>query len=309
MDTTLEKNRRRMKELLARLTTGEGMRASLLDGVRLARADRNYPRTPVMYDPSVFIVANGRKKGYLGDRRFIYDANNYLVLSVPLPFECETETGHGEPMLGLSVRMDLAVLSELAIKMDVRRQGPSDDQRSMCATPLDAPLSEAAVRLLECLRSPVEALVLGPGIVREITYRVLCGPRGDALLAMLGRNGQVAQIHAVLQRIHCKYAEPLDVARMAEEIGVSVSAFHHNFKTVTETSPLQYLKAVRLHKARMFMAHDGLGAAAAADRVGYESPSQFSREFKRYFGQTPREEVTRVRQMLGLDASEQAAVA
>jgi AraC-like DNA-binding protein len=148
---------------------------------------------------------------------------------------------------------------------------------------------------LECLRSPAEAAILGPARVREIIYRVLCGPRAEVLLAMLGRNGQLASIHAALHRIHTRYFEPIDVKTLAQEIGMSVSAFHQHFKQVTETSPLQYVKAVRLHKARTLIIRDGLGAAEAALHVGYESSSQFHREFKRFFGHTPKRQDARVR--------------
>jgi AraC-like DNA-binding protein len=300
---TIEAQQRRMVALLSELTTGEGMRPSILEGVKLTRADRCYPRTPVLYDPSIVIVASGRKKGFVGDKCVIYDANNYLVLTVPLPFECETETVNDEPLLGVSIRIDMSTLSELALKIDVRkRQSSPDALSSICATPLDPEMMESTIRLLKCMQSPVDAKVLGPSIIREITYRVLLGARGDALLALLARSSQMAQIFATLQQIHMKYAEPLEVTRMAEESGMSVSAFHHTFKAVTATSPLQYLKSIRLHKARMMMVHDGLGAAIAADRVGYESASQFSREFKRYFGNAPTEEVWHVRKMLGLEA-------
>jgi AraC-like DNA-binding protein len=304
----MEVERRRMVELLLALTTGEGMRQSLLEGVKLIRADRCYERTPVLYDPSIVIVASGRKKGFVGEKCIIYDPNNYLVLTVPLPFECETEAVGDDPMLGISIRIDMGTLSELALKIDVRRrQSSADDLRSICATPLDYEMMEAAIRLLRCLRSPADAKVLGPSIVREITYRVLCGARGDALLALLTRSSQMAQIFSTLQQIHVKYAEPLEVGRMAEDSGMSISAFHHTFKAVTATSPLQYLKSIRLHKARMLMVHDGLGAAIAADRVGYESASQFSREFKRYFGHAPSEEASRLRTMFGISAAAQGA--
>jgi AraC-like DNA-binding protein len=168
-------------------------------------------------------------------------------------------------------------------------------------------MSDAIVRLLVCLHAPVDAAVLGRGIVREIAYYALCGPEGGALLTMLTRWGPLAQIHAVLHRMHSRYTEPLNVARMAEETGMSISAFHHNFKAVTGSSPLQYLKSVRLHKARMLILHDGLGAALAADRVGYESASQFSREFKRFFGNRPTEESKRIRASFGEPAAEAAS--
>jgi AraC-like DNA-binding protein len=305
VDPIVEKNRRRMVALVAELATGDGLHPTILDGVKVGRSDRSVARTPVMYEPSIYIVASGRKKGYVGDRCIVYDANNYLVLSVPLPFECEIETGHGEPLLGLSVRMEAGVISELAASMHARPTHQSADALACVhATPLDAPLGDAAVRLLECLRSPVDAAVLGPAIKREITYRVLCGPRGETLFAMLGRNGHAAQIHAVLRQMHASYAEPLNVARVAQDVGMSVSALHHHFKAVTSASPVQYLKAVRLHKARTLILDDGVGAAVAADRVGYESASQFSREFKRFFGSSPIEESKRVRAMSGLSPAE-----
>jgi AraC-like DNA-binding protein len=309
MEIAIEERRLRMVELLLRLTTGEGMRPSILEGVKLCRADRNRQRAPVLYDPCIVIVANGRKKGYVGDQCIVYDANNYLVLAVPLPFECESEVTSDGPMLGISIRVDMSTLSELAMKIDVRgKPNNGDECRSICATPLGIEMMDATIRLLEYLQSPMDAAVLGPGAVREIVYRVLCGKRGAALLELLARNSQLAQIRIAQQKILSHYAEPIEVARMAEDVGMSVSAFHHNFKAVTSTSPLQYLKSIRLHKARMLMVHDGLGAAMAADRVGYESASQFSREFKRFFGQAPTEEAVKVRKMLGVDAPEEALV-
>ena len=115
-------------------------------------------------------------------------------------------------------------------------------------------------------------------------------------------HGRLGQIHRALQRLHTRYAEPVDVAMLAKDVAMSPSAFHHHFKSVTATSPLQYLKTIRLHKARMFMAHDGMGASEAAGRVGYESASQFSREFKRFFGASPLAEADRVRKLLGPEA-------
>jgi AraC-like DNA-binding protein len=299
----LQVSNRRMTECLVALTPGEGVRPAILDGVKLMRASHSVPRTPVLYEPSIVIVGQGRKRGHLGGRVYTYDAHNYLVLSVPMPFECETEVGPDGPMLAVSIRVDLAVLSELLMKMDRRSvSSDGDDTHAMYSTPLDLPLSEATVRLLECLSCPVEARILGPQILREITYRVLCGSRGGALRALIAVNGRLSQVQRALEHMHANYAQVIDVASLAEDTGMSVSAFHHNFKAVTATSPLQYLKTIRLHKARMLMAVEGLSAGGAADRTGYQSASQFSREFKRFFGATPQEEATFVRKMLGLDA-------
>ena len=295
----LEKNRKRMVELLGELATQEGSRDSLMEGVTLLRVSCSMTRIPVMYEPCIVIVAQGRKRGYLGDLRFVYDARHYLTLTVPLPFECETQTAEDGPFLGMAIRIDLAVLGELMMKMN-RAERPAAAESSVTATPMDVALSDAAVRMLEAMRSPMDAAVLGPQVVREIIYRVLCGQRGGALQSLLETDGTRMQMHRILHRMHSEYARRLEVARLAQQAGMSVSALHHHFKALTATSPLQYLKTVRLHKARMLMAQELVGASVAAARVGYESASQFSREFKRMFGFSPVDETQRLRAVFGI---------
>ncbi len=265
------------------------------------RSTQSRPRSPVLYDPSIVIVGQGRKRGYLGGQVYQYDPHNYLVLTVPMPFECETEAAPDGPMLAFSVRIDIGVLNELVMKLDTRMlQKQSDATRGIYATPMDETLTSAAVRLLECMTSPADAKVLGPQIMREITYRVLCGENGGALRELLAINGRVGQIQRAIERIHSEYASPLDIQTLADDVGISASAFHHNFKALTETSPLQYLKTIRLHKARMLMVYEGVTAGAAAEKVGYESASQFSREFKRLFGNAPHQEVEKTRSILAV---------
>jgi AraC-like DNA-binding protein len=299
----LAASNRKMTALLNELATREGIHPTVIEGVKLMRAGRPLPRSAVLYEPGIVIVGQGRKRGYLGDQVYTYDAHNYLVLSVPLPFECETEASPECPMLAASIRVDLAMLTELLMKMEGAHHAPPPSMpEGMYSTKLDARLSEAAVRLLECLRDPAEARILGPQVVREITYRVLCGRHGGALRAAAALHSRFGQVNRALQRIHAEYALNLSVEDLAETAGMSASAFHQNFKAVTTTSPLQYLKTIRLHKARMLMAHEGLRAGVAAERVGYESASQFSREFKRLFGLSPVEDSERVRQIYGAPA-------
>jgi AraC-like DNA-binding protein len=293
----LETNRRRMVELLRELATLDGTRESVLENVKLLRSGCALGRMPVMYEPCIVIVAQGRKRGYLGDQRFVYDARHYLTLTVPLPFECETEVAEDGPFLAIAIRIDLAVLSELMMKMDSQSRPVRNSavESSVTATEMNAALSDAAVRLLECMRSPIDAAVLGRQIVREIVYRVLRGRRGGALQSLLEMDGTRMQMHRILHRMHSEYAK-----RLAMEAGMSVSGLHHHFKALTATSPLQYLKTIRLHKARMLMVQESLGASVAADRVGYESASQFSREFKRLFGFSPVDETQRLRIAFGV---------
>ncbi|WDD95692.1 AraC family transcriptional regulator [Burkholderia sp. FERM BP-3421] len=282
---------RRMIELLTRLAPREGFTQASLEGVYFIRADRPMPRRPVLYEPSIIVVCQGRKHGYLGEQTFVYDPRQYLVLSVPLPFECETQATPDEPFLAISIRVDLSVIAELAILLDETHGAIAAEPRGVYSTPLDTPLADAVLRLLEALASPADTRVLGPSIMREIGYRVLTGEQGDAIRAALAQQHHFGRIAKTLRRIHANLEQDLDVETLAREAGMSLAAFHAQFKSVTATSPMQYVKAARLHQARLMMVQDGVSAGAAAARVGYASASQFSREFKRLFGRNPSEEL------------------
>ncbi|MET0252575.1 MAG: AraC family transcriptional regulator [Terrimicrobiaceae bacterium] len=285
--------------LLSELATVEGFGPTCLPDVRLMRSSETHPSSPVSYDPSIVIIAQGRKRGRLGARAFTCDARNYLVLAVPLPFECETIGTPEEPMLGMAVRVNPATVAELLLEQDAAPQPAAGSPHAIAATPLTPELSDAAVRLAKCLRSPVEARILGPPIIREMTYRALCGRQGHALRALATPQSGFGQIARALRRIHLDYAKTLEVTALAREAGMSVSTFHANFKAVTSKPPLRYLQTIRLHKAQALMVA-GTPVAEAAHRVGYESPSQFSREFKRLFGGTPKEVTSRSRVALSM---------
>jgi len=284
--------------LLGELARKEGFHPSRLPGVRFMRSARHVPRTPITYEPSIVIIAQGRKTGYLGGRKFVYDASNYLVLTVPLPFECETQGSPEAPLLGVSVGVTPALVAELMMQMQNPLTENDEPLRAIESTPLDEVLGDAVERLLEALRSDDEARILGPQIVREITYRVLLGKSGRNLRALAAPHSHFGQISRVLNRIHTDFADSCDIATLAREAGMSVSTFHTHFKAVTASSPLQYLKNVRLHKARMLMVNEGDNAGTAAVKVGYESASQFSREFKRLFGGGPSAVAQEMRNLL-----------
>ena len=251
--------------------------------VTLLYGTKPYARTPVMYEPGIIILFSGQKTGYLNDRVFRYDANEYLLLTVPLPFECETFATPETPLAGVRINNDLS--------------HPQTSSTGINSAELSEEILCAAERLLDVLEHPLDARILGKQIIREILYHILTGPCGGALLALVSHQTHFSLISRVLRRIETQYTENLSVDQLAAEANMSVSAFHHNFKSVTSTSPLQYLKSYRLHKARMLILHDGMKASTAAIRVGYESASQFSREFKRYFGVTPGEDAARMRVM------------
>ncbi|WP_082055076.1 AraC family transcriptional regulator [Cupriavidus basilensis] len=289
-----------MVTLLKQLAPQEGFTRSLLDGVRFMRVDRSLPRTPAFYEPGIVIVCQGRKRGYLAERVYCYDAQHYLVLAVPLPFSSETDASPEEPLLAVSVRLDMAAVADLVLELGHQGSGMLTAPEGILSTPLDAALADTTLRLLRALMSPVEAKVLGAGIVRELCFRVLVGERGGAIRSALANHGNFGRISRALRRIHREYAEPLDVALLAGEAGLSMPTFHVHFKAFARTSPIQYIKSVRLHQARLLMIRDNATAAVAAARVGYESASQFNREFKRFFGRSPREEARELRTAFSL---------
>lgn len=272
--------------LLDPLSSHEGETGTSLRGVRLLRVTHSAPRQPIIYKPQIIIVGQGQKIGYLNDQIFTYDKNNYLVLSIQLPFECETATEDGKPYLAISIDIDLQILHELILTLD---DHPELQKSIACvhAHPLSPELMNATIRLVKTLSSLRESKILGPQILREILYRTLTGPAGDMLRALSARHTNFSRIARVIEDIHTHYEAPLDINSMAESANMSVSAFHHHFKEISSTSPIQYVKRIRLHKARLLISQDRYNTGVAAQKVGYTSTSQFSREYKRFFGESP----------------------
>ncbi|WP_409408421.1 AraC family transcriptional regulator N-terminal domain-containing protein [Achromobacter sp.] len=293
----------RMAALLRGLAPDEGYNLTALPSVRVLRANRALARTPVLYDPGIVIVCQGRKRGYFGDRLYLYDEQHYLAVSVPVPFSMETDATPERPLLALYLHLDFALAAELASQIDgagvaAAAQAP----QSMLSTPMDDAMRASVLRFIEAMTRPLEAAVLGPGLLRELYFRVLTGPQGSAMREALSLRGQFGRIGRSLRLIHAEYVRPLDVARLADEAGMSVPSFHSHFKAVTQVSPMQYVKSTRLHQARLLMVRQDLTAETASQAVGYTSPSQFSREFKRLFGLTPAAEARRMREGFALPA-------
>lgn len=295
----LDPNRERLAALLGELATVDGMHETAVEGVRLFRRSEPIARAPMVYHPNIVIVGRGQKRAYVGNEVYTYNAFNYLVSSVPMPAECEADASAEEPILIVAIDVEPAMLGELILEMDELSPTPAGPTpRGFSTTPMSEELVGAVVRLLECLRSPADSRILGRQLVREIAYRVLLGEQGGSLRALARRDDHFARIARVVRHIHAEHARPMGVEEMARRAGMSVPVFHQHFKLVTASSPLQYLKRIRLDRARRLMAHDGYNASMAAREVGYESPSQFSREFKRLFGVTPVEEAEQTRARL-----------
>jgi AraC-like DNA-binding protein len=284
-----------MVRLMKALAPTEGYTLTPLPDVRLLRSDRPLPVTPVLYEPGIVIVCQGRKRGFWAGQTILYDAQHVLAVSVPVPFTMETDASASEPLLALYLTLDFQVLADLVVQLDELVGPPQARPVGMASTAMDDPVAESVLRLLEAMSSPVDARVLGPALVREIYFRVLSGEQGPTMRAALGQRGPFGRIAQAVRRLHASHGERITVGALARDAGMSVPTFHSHFRSVTGSSPMQYLKAMRLHQARLLMLRTGRTAAAASADVGYESASQFSREFKRFFGRSPGEEVARLR--------------
>ncbi|MEG3132566.1 AraC family transcriptional regulator [Rouxiella sp. T17] len=298
-----------MIALMKALAVQEGYNLTALPDVRILRSDRPLARTPVLYDPGIVIVCQGSKRGYFGQQTYLYDEQHYLAVSVPVPFVMETDASAEHPLLAIYMHLDFQLAAELMLQIEQHgAPHPPDVPQSMMSSPMDDMVKVAVLRLLEILNSPLEAAILGPARVRELYFRVLTGSQGNAMRAALALQGQFGKIGKAIQRIHATYAEPLTLTQLAMEAGMSVPTFHHHFKAITQMPPMQYVKSVRLHQARMLMVRQQITAAAASYAVGYESPSQFNREFKRLFGLPPAEEIKRLQRNFAVPPVQQASI-
>ncbi|MEJ2721259.1 MAG: AraC family transcriptional regulator [bacterium] len=268
---------------------GAGTVPTNVPGVQFFWVTEPTPRAPLLYSAGIVIIGQGHKVGYLGDRRFRYDEATYLVLGVPIPFECETHATPEEPLLGIRIDIDIAALHGLVAKLPVNlhRENDTAPPHGLEPAQMNEDMLEATVRLLKCMRDPMDSRVLGGAAVNELIYRVLRSEHGRVLYSLTQHHTPYAAVARALDRIHSDYRDALTVEQLAQENGMSVSSFHRAFKRVTCDSPLQYLKKIRLDKAKGLLVHQGMRVNAVAYEVGYESPSQFSREFKRYFNVPP----------------------
>ncbi|CAD2260902.1 HTH-type transcriptional activator Btr [Stutzerimonas stutzeri] len=183
------------------------------------------------------------------------------------------------------------------VQIDQQRKPSADAApQSMMSSPIDPALAASVLRFLEVLSDPLEAAILAPSLLRELYFRVMTGPQGNIMRAALTMQGQFGNIAKALRYIHTKYAQSIDLPQLAHEAGMSVPSFYSHFKTITQTSPMQYVKCTRLHQARLLIVRQSMTVQAACHAVGYTSASQFNREFKRLFGLSPLAEARRMRE-------------
>ncbi|GAD09007.1 putative hth-type transcriptional regulator yqhc [Gluconobacter frateurii NBRC 103465] len=286
--------------LAAKLAPRCGYNATSLPSVRILRSETVLEDVPVLYRPGAVFVLQGFKQGFLNDEIYRYDAEHYLSVSVPVPFRMASQASPDQPLLAIYFDFDLHLAAEIATTLN--GQAGHDERmqaRSLISSRMAPTMTDVLQRLLHALHHPQELAILGPGLLRELHYRILVGPQGGSLMAALRRNGTTDRIVQSLTLIRERYKEGLSVSELAVTAGMSVPSYHVGFKSLTGNTPIQYLKALRLHEARLMIARREGTLAVIAAEVGYASPAQFSRDFKRHFHRTPSEEAHWMREHLG----------
>lgn len=288
-----------LSSLLERHTPHDGMHACALPGVTLIRSSAPTVPMPSIYTPSVCLVTQGRKRAALGDRTFVYGKGDYLVASVDLPIVGTVTGASAEaPYLCLQIDLDIAVLGELAIAHP-RPGGVARPGTGLMINGVTDALAHACARLVSLLDTPGDIAALAPLANREILYRLLTGPAADMMRHIALADGSLVRVARAIGWIRNHYHQPLSIETLAAEAAMSSSALHAHFKAVTTMSPLQYRAQLRLQEARRLMVAEGAEAAQAGFRVGYESPSQFNREYSRHFGTAPAKDAARLRRSAG----------
>jgi AraC-like DNA-binding protein len=280
---------------VGRHANADGGFDTAVDALRVYRSSAPSDLAAVVYEPALCVIAQGAKEVVLAGEVYRYDPAHSLLASVDMPASCRVvEASAARPCLMARVALDPAVVGELLAECpDALPAGPPT--RALGVGRSEPPLLDAVARLVALLDSPRDVGPLAPLVLREITYRVLTGPHGPRLRQVVAAGAPAHRVARAIRWLKAHFADPLRVESLAKQVRMSPSAFHQHFKAVTGLSPLQYQKRLRLQEARRLMLGEGLDAAEAAFRVGYESPSQFSREYHRLFGSPPRRDVAALR--------------
>jgi AraC-like DNA-binding protein len=287
---------RELARLIDHFGCEEGSQTTELPGFYLNRASAATAPHHGVSIPALCIVAQGSKQVLLGSETYRYDPAHYLLISVDLPCVSQVvEATPDTPYLGLTIRLDPALIGELMREVHDSAPRKPDSERGLAVSRVDGALLDAVLRLTRLLGTPERIPILAPLTVREILYYLLIGDQGARLCQIAVNNSATQRITSAIDWIKRHYTEPLYIEDLAREVHMSASGLHHHFKAVTALSPLQYQKQLRLQEARRLMLAEALDATQAAYQVGYESPSQFSREYCRLFGEPPLRDIALLR--------------
>ena len=295
-DLRLEAGLDEMSGLITRFTAGEGAHETALAGVTLHRASAPRPRVHGVQNPCICVIAQGAKRVMLGEEVYIYDRARYLVASVDLPASGQViEASAEKPYLAIKIDVDPHEIAALLLEAAPPRSAEAIPARGLFVSKTSPELVDAFVRMLRLLEAPEDIPALAPAAQREILYRVLKGEEGFRLRQIANASSHAKRIAKTIEWLRRHFNEPLRVDDLASQASMSASAFHEHFRAMTAMSPLQFQKQLRLQEARQLLLSESLDAATAGHRVGYESPSQFSREYSRLFGAPPATDMRRLR--------------
>ena len=291
---------RQLADMVHTLAAEEGIQPTAIPGLDLIRSKGPTACVSAVYEPALCVVAQGSKVIHLGDQEIVYGPLTYMVSSVSLPVLGQVmEASAEEPYLAVKLSVYPQEVADLLLELgnDLPPFEPMSCNVAcgMAGAQVDTGILDAMIRMVGLLDSPTDARVLAPLARREIIYRALMGQMGSRMRDFALGDSQSHRIARVISVLNDRFNEPLRVSELAGSVNMSESALYHTFKQVTRMSPLQYQKKLRLHEARRLMLSEGLEAATASYRVGYESPSHFSREYSRMFGAPPRADVNKLR--------------
>jgi AraC-like DNA-binding protein len=301
--------RSELSERIARWTAEAGpLLETAIPGLSLMRYEAPTKPMSYMYEPCICLVAQGAKRVLLGDEEYVYDANHYVITSVGLPVVANVKDASEEvPLLGLVMKLDLSMVAQLLVDSHMPLHRVRQSSRGIAASEISPQLLEVFARLIDLLEDPTDIPILAPLLQKEILYRLLTGDQGERLrqIVMAGSHGY--QIARAIDWLKENYTKPLRIDELASQSGMSTSTFHYHFRNLTSMSPLQFQKCLRLYEARRLMLTEHQDATSVAFHVGYESPSQFTREYKRQFGAPPLRDIKNLHQTLQSNGTFQAA--
>lgn len=287
-----------LRKSIARLADKNDRTETALSGLSLYRKDGPTEPVSAMYDPCICLAVQGAKRAVLESDEYVYDAQHYLITPINLPTVVQiVQASPEKPYLGVVLNLDLRTLAELMVDSALPQPETQKPGRAMAIGKVTLPLLNAFQRLIDLLDEPKDLPILAPIIKREIFYRLLVGEQGMRLRQMATAGSQGNKIARAIDWLKENFTQPLRIDNLAAQVNMSTSTFHHHFRALTAMSPLQYQKWLRLNEARRLMLSENEDAAAAAFQVGYESPSQFSREYSRLFGTPPLRDIINLRQM------------
>lgn len=284
--------REELASLISRFIGENNHLNTQIPGLRLSRWTQPTPPTSYTLNSSLCLIAQGKKHVLLGDDSFIYDDNHFLISSVDVPITANImEASEDKPYLGVLMDLDLQEISQLISDSEISFSVYKEADKSIAVGNLSETLEDAFIRLLKLLDEPASIKVLAPVIKREIFFRLLTTEQGKRLYQLVSSGSHSHQISKAIDWLKHNFVKPLSVSELASYTGMSKSAFYTHFRSMTSMTPLQFQKRLRLSEARRLMLTENLDATATTFKVGYESPSQFSREYSRLFGAPPAKDI------------------